>query len=123
MANKKMVDVDKLSSLADNDSLFVNSDGALKQVDVSDAGLMRMELLWENASPTSVMDVQTLSVDTSGYTHWAVLGRLTINNVASKLFIGRVGDRILMDFAYGSASKVANYYRSMSYTSATQITV
>ena len=32
MANKSIIDVDTLSSLADSDSLFVNSGGALKQV-------------------------------------------------------------------------------------------
>lgn len=68
MANKSIVDVDILDSLADSDSLFVNSDGSLKQVAVEDAGLMRMELLWENASPTSEFAAQTLTFDDDGYT-------------------------------------------------------
>ena len=67
MANKKIVDVDMLSSLADNDSLFVNSNGSVKQVAVEDAGLTRMELLWENASPTSAFGPQTINLNLSEY--------------------------------------------------------
>ena len=67
MANKKIIDVDTLSSLADSDSLFVNSDGELKQVAVEDAGLMRMDLLWENAAPTSEFAAQTIELDLSEY--------------------------------------------------------
>lgn len=67
MANKYITDVDTLDSLADGDSLFVNSDGSLKQVAVGDAGLMRMELLWENAALESAFEAQTISLDLSDY--------------------------------------------------------
>lgn len=79
-----MVDVDTLSSLTDSDSLFVNSDGSLKQVAVEDAGLMRMDLLWENASPTSAFAAQTISLfkDVTDYDMFAIeIRRATSFNV------------------------------------------
>ena len=67
MANKSIIDVDALNSLADSDSLFVNSDGSLKQVAVEDAGLTRIGLLWENASSRSEFTAQTINLDLSEY--------------------------------------------------------
>lgn len=61
MANKKITDVDTVNSLVDSDSLFVNSNGSLKQVSVEGVGLCRIEKLWENASPTSEFASQILT--------------------------------------------------------------
>ena len=39
---------------------------------IANAGHMEMELLWENASPTSDFAAQTVNINFSGYTHYFV---------------------------------------------------
>lgn len=106
MANKSIIDVDTLSSLADSDSLFVNSDSSLKQVAVEDAGLMRMELLWENAVPSSGFAAQTVELDLSNYDavkiayYGQIAGSLSLN------FYGLKTETCLKN-EYGSLDSVA----------------
>lgn len=86
-------------------------------------GGIQIKKLWENASPTSNINVQVLSADTSGCTHWAVLANMLTSGNRHKLFLARTGDTIIIDFAYGNASKTINYYRGMTYTSNSKIQV
>lgn len=86
-------------------------------------GGIQIKKLWENASPTSNVNVQVLSADTSGCTHWAVLANMLTSGNRHKLFLARTGDTIIIDFAYGNASKTTNYYRGMTYTSNSKIQI
>lgn len=107
--------MDTLNSLADSDSLFVNSDGSLKQVDLSDAGLMRMELLWENASPTSAFASQTINLDLSEYDAVMVTSyvadSIKLREFAFSEITPDVNNGFLLSSVYGTSSKIYGLYR------------
>lgn len=62
-----VVNVATVNSLSDSDLLFVNSGGSLKQVTKANSGMVTMDLLWENASPTSSFANQTINLDMTEY--------------------------------------------------------
>ena len=107
MANKKIIDVDKLSSLTDSDSLFVNAGGELKQISVDDTKLTRMELVWENASPTAEFAAQTITLNKTDdlYLVWA---RDHTSYEEDLVVITSSGGRFMYTSGAGSAN--INYY-------------
>ena len=121
MANKKIVDVDTLSSLADSDSLFMNSDGSLKQVAVEDAGLMRMELLWENASPTSAFAAQEIPIDVDPNDYDGVIAVVRLD-VSGTTQVGIYFDSGTNGLAYTAGwygDRAGVTYRSFTYEKTT----
>lgn len=63
MANKNITDINTITSLEDTDLLFVNDAGSFRQIAVNNTGLTRIELLWENASPSSTFPSQIFSLE------------------------------------------------------------
>ena len=65
----KITDVATIETLTNDDSLFVNTGGSLRQIlmnDISVGGGM-MDLLWENPNPSAEFAAQTVNVNLSGY--------------------------------------------------------
>ena len=115
MANKKITDVSTVNSLKDGDSLFINSDGSLKQITKSNSGLISIDLLWTNASYTSSFNAQTIPLDLSKYPMLIIMHRTATNYsgiVASVCLNG--WECRLISFAAGGTTVRT---RSINYTS------
>ena len=116
MANKNIIEVDKVQSLTNTDSLFVNSEGSLKQIAMEDisAGGGMQELLWENPTPTTAFDAQTIALDLSGY------DAVEIDFYNGTTYKGRVGtENMNVPYVNSSGRVVANRWFSVLPTGVT----
>lgn len=110
-----VVNVATVNSLSDSDLLFVNSGGSLKQVTKANSGMVTMDLLWENARPTSSFAGQTVSLNLSGYQYVGIMGALSATSLAKDIFITHIGESGMINFAYGAgAGGAASYYRTFN---------
>lgn len=79
-----------------------------------------MELLWENASPTSDFVRQTITIDFKDYTHYmvdfSVTGSNSYNNAAVPSQIVPIGRLSLGAYAWGDVNKMG-HRRVLSSTS------
>lgn len=78
---------------------------------IANAGHMEMELLWENASPTSEFAAQTITVDLSQYTHYEVLCLVTNATYKDSIIssgIIPVNKGALISYGWGDVNTVAH---------------
>lgn len=90
---------------------------------IANAGHMEMELLWENASPTSDFAEQTVNVDLNGYTHYKVLctaTNATYKNTIVPSDIIPVDKGALISYGWGDVNTVA--HRRITATTSNSIT-
>lgn len=75
------------------ESLDVTVEGIVNNA-IANAGHMEMELLWENASPTSEFVGQDITLDLEGYDKVAIRCRESTSSNATFEVSGKVGDAI-----------------------------
>jgi hypothetical protein len=116
MANKKITDATYVSTLTNSDTLFVNADGGLRQIALSDMSIDggMYDLLWENPNPTTAFAAQTIALDLSGY------DAVEIDFYNGTTYKGRVGtENMNAVYVNSSGRVVANRWFSVLPTGVT----
>ena len=83
-------------------------------------GAMSMELLWENASPATAFEAQTISIDFSGYSLFVVVCKGSVNYQYETAYLGHVGKQAYASMIWGDSG---TYYGRSFICSETGMTI
>jgi hypothetical protein len=78
----------------DRPKMWVDPNGGI--LTPEQIGAMSMELLWENASPTSAFAPQTISVSLDGYDSYMIIARFHTSTTSEVAQMARVGNNMLL---------------------------